>query len=66
MDMPCCAVFYRIDCTVSCDMLLCIVKATWTAWNGWSACTLTCGGGTQSRSLGHQCLVKLGRSWYSV
>lgn len=38
--------------TVGCAMLMCAVDATWSDWTDWSTCSVTCGGGTQSRSVG--------------
>ncbi|XP_045160489.2 SCO-spondin-like [Mercenaria mercenaria] len=36
--------------TNSCDLGPCPINGGYTAWNAWTACNVTCGGGEQSRS----------------
>ncbi|XP_060071250.1 uncharacterized protein LOC132551155 [Ylistrum balloti] len=36
--------------TMDCNTQSCIIDGAWGAWGSWSLCTLTCGGGKQSRS----------------
>ncbi|XP_069105026.1 SCO-spondin-like isoform X1 [Argopecten irradians] len=36
--------------TKDCNTQVCIIDGAWGAWNSWSMCTVTCGGGKRSRS----------------
>ncbi|XP_033725154.1 cartilage intermediate layer protein 1-like [Pecten maximus] len=36
--------------TTTCSLPTCPVYGVWTTWAGWTACDVTCGGGTRSRT----------------